>query len=455
MLTSQPHNLPISEPRNRSLHLALIPLGIGLNMSLGTIVSMLKLPIYLDMIGTIVVTILSGLWAGVLTAALTQLIVSATINPIYYNFIPTAVAIAMFTHLAARKGAFQTMRGTILAGIGLGLVSGIVSAPIIVYVFGGVVATGRSVMTAYLLSAGERVLNAVLLTGAAAEPVDKTLQCILSVWCINSVPQSLLDRFKIGGGQAVQQAIWTPAQDISHKTSQSIHPVARGLATVIGIIGVYLADNVVVLVFVWLAIILPLCMTAGISRKHMRITGMVVLPLCLLLVALWGWIVGAPPDQMPGSNPEGGVQYALLISLRLAVVGGIFQLGFLSIPQAELLSTFWHWGIRRDNLIVAIGAFTIFPELKIRAEQITTARYARGLLPDRRLITRFRQLPYLLRPLLVWSLRAAIQRSELWDQKRLLDRVGHMRHAYEGSRLRDGAFIGISLIWLVINLVDI
>jgi len=444
-------------PPTRSLRLALIPLGIGLNMSLGTIVSMLKLPVYLDMIGTIVVTILSGLWAGVLTATLTQLIVSATINPIYYNFIPTAVAIALFTHLAARKGAFRTMWGTVLAGIGLGIVSGVVSAPIIVYVFGGILATGRSVMTAYLLSAGDQVLNAVLLTGAAAEPVDKTLQCILSVWCINSVPQSLLQRFKEAGADAVSitQSAWAPATQASQKTSQSIHPVARGLATLIGIIGVFLADNVVVLVFVWLAVIVPLCMTTGISRKHMRMNGMVVLPLCLMLVALWGWIVGAPPDQAPGSNPEAGVQYALLISFRLAVVGGIFQLCFLSIPQAELLSTFWHWGIRRDHLIVAIGAFTIWPELKLRAEQIITARYARGLLPDRRLITRFRQLPYLLRPLLVWSLRAAIQRSELWDQKRLLDRVGHIRHAYEGSRLSGAALIGISLVWLVINLVEI
>ena len=81
-------------PPTRSLRLALIPLGIGLNMSLGTIVSMLKLPIYLDMIGTIVVTILSGLWAGVLTATLTQLIVSATVNPIYYNFIPIYVKVS-------------------------------------------------------------------------------------------------------------------------------------------------------------------------------------------------------------------------------------------------------------------------------------------------------------------------------------------------------------------------
>lgn len=445
---------PTGQTSSRSLHLALIPLGIGLNMSLGTIVSMLKLPIYLDMIGTIVVTILSGLWAGLLTSVLTQLIVSATINPIYYNFIPTAVAIALFTHFAARKGAFRSMKGTVLAGMGLGIVSGVVSAPIIVYVFGGVVATGRSVMTAYLLSAGERVLNAVLLTGAAAEPVDKTLQCILAVWCINSVPQSLLQRFKAGGQAAMQQMTWTPAQDIARRTSQSIHPVARGLAALIGIIGVFLADDVTTLVFVWLAVIIPLCMTAGISGRHMRIIGAVVLPLCLLLTALWGWIVGAPPDMPPGSDPEAGVQYALLISLRLAVTGGIFQLCFLSIPQSELLSTFWHWGIRRDNLIVAIGAFTIWPELKLRAEQIITARYARGLLPDRRLTTRFRQLPYLLRPLLVWSLRAAIQRSELWDQKRLLDRIGHLRHAYEGARLRSAAFVAASLAWLVFNLLE-
>ncbi len=120
------------DPPNRSLNLALIPLGIGINIAIGTIVLLLKLPIYLDAIGTLIVTMLAGLRAGLLTAVLTQILAGYLVNPVLPYFIPTGAAIAVYIHLVHIKGAFRTVWGTIPAGIGLGLVSGIISAPIIV-----------------------------------------------------------------------------------------------------------------------------------------------------------------------------------------------------------------------------------------------------------------------------------------------------------------------------------
>jgi hypothetical protein len=48
--------------------------------------------------------------------------------------------------------------------------------PVIVFVFGGVTDSGRDLMAAALLSAGQQVYEAVLLSCAASEPVDKLLQ---------------------------------------------------------------------------------------------------------------------------------------------------------------------------------------------------------------------------------------------------------------------------------------
>ena len=45
---------------NRELYIALIPIGIGLNLGIGVIIHLLKLPIYLDAIGTIIITLLIG-----------------------------------------------------------------------------------------------------------------------------------------------------------------------------------------------------------------------------------------------------------------------------------------------------------------------------------------------------------------------------------------------------------
>jgi len=51
-----------------TLTLALIAVGIVLNLVLGQTVSLLNLPVFLDSIGTVIVALLAGPWAGGLTA---------------------------------------------------------------------------------------------------------------------------------------------------------------------------------------------------------------------------------------------------------------------------------------------------------------------------------------------------------------------------------------------------
>ena len=48
--------------------LVLIPIAVGINLIGGTLCSMLKLPLFLDTVGTLVVACLSGPWVAALTA---------------------------------------------------------------------------------------------------------------------------------------------------------------------------------------------------------------------------------------------------------------------------------------------------------------------------------------------------------------------------------------------------
>ena len=57
-----------------TMTIALMATAIVLNMVLGQVVSMLKLPIFLDSIGTVLVGILAGPWAGGLTGLITNLL---------------------------------------------------------------------------------------------------------------------------------------------------------------------------------------------------------------------------------------------------------------------------------------------------------------------------------------------------------------------------------------------
>lgn len=191
-----------TERMKTSPALALIPLGIALNLALGGLVHSLKVPIYLDAIGTIAVTLIGGLRAGLLVGVTSFLVGGALVDPVMPWFSGTQAAIAIYTHLVAKRGGFGTWARTVISGIGLGVVAGIVSAPVIALLFGGVTGVGASFVTAFLLATGRSLLRSVILSGLASEPLDKALQCVLAVWLLRGVPSTLLRRFS--GGALVE-----------------------------------------------------------------------------------------------------------------------------------------------------------------------------------------------------------------------------------------------------------
>jgi energy-coupling factor transport system substrate-specific component len=199
-MVTQEHTQTLGESMRREA-LALIPVGIALNLAIGTLVHALKLPIYLDAVGTIAITLIAGLRTGLLVGVLSFIVGGILINPVMIWFSGTQAAIAVYVHLLAKRGAFGSHLRTVAAGIGLGVVAGIVSAPVLVALFGGITGSGSSVIVAFLLASGKGLMKAVLWSGLASEPLDKTLQCLLAVWLVRGLPKTITGRFH-GGSMA-------------------------------------------------------------------------------------------------------------------------------------------------------------------------------------------------------------------------------------------------------------
>src|SRR5215204_1565546 len=70
----------------------LIPIGVGINFVGGTLVTVLKLPIFLDTIGTILVALLAGPWVAALTGLITNLVLGVA-DPTLIAYVPVNVAI--------------------------------------------------------------------------------------------------------------------------------------------------------------------------------------------------------------------------------------------------------------------------------------------------------------------------------------------------------------------------
>ena len=172
----------------------LIPVAIAINSVIGYIVAQLKLPVYLDSIGTMLVAVLCGPWAGALTGTLTNIILGF-FDPNFLPWWPVAFFIGLVTGFCAIGGLFKSVWKVMITGFLVALTAAIVSTPIAVYLYGGITASGSSLITAYLVQTGRDMVSAVLSTNFLVEPVDKITTALLAFAIINGLSQRYLARF--------------------------------------------------------------------------------------------------------------------------------------------------------------------------------------------------------------------------------------------------------------------
>jgi len=85
----------------RARVLALIPFGIALNLGLGTLITALKVPLYLDAVATVAVTLLAGFRAGAVVGVASNLIGGVLVNPVLPWYCGTQFLLAAYTALVA------------------------------------------------------------------------------------------------------------------------------------------------------------------------------------------------------------------------------------------------------------------------------------------------------------------------------------------------------------------
>jgi len=188
--------------------LVAIALCAALNFAIGNIVYLVKLPIYLDSIGTILCALLivpdrkaaivCAFTAGFIGIVLTWI----AINPFLLWFTFTMLGIALVSALLTGR-AVETFRArplpvpafvtkVVMYGIITGIVSAALSAPVVVYLFGGVTGSGSAFVVAFFLKTGEKLLDSALYAGLTTEPIDKTLQVLLAALLYRATPREFI-----------------------------------------------------------------------------------------------------------------------------------------------------------------------------------------------------------------------------------------------------------------------
>jgi energy-coupling factor transport system substrate-specific component len=176
--------------------LPFLAFAVALNLTLGQLTAALKIPFYMDMVGTVLVAVLCGPLSAVIAGTVSNVLASAFGNPSMMFFIPVVIVIALFTALVAARGWFRRVHLTILGGIVQGLLAAVVSAPIAAYVFGGVMLSGTDFLVLYFRSVGNSLIQSVFYQGLSSDPVDKTLTYLIVFVVVRRIPLRLLSRFR-------------------------------------------------------------------------------------------------------------------------------------------------------------------------------------------------------------------------------------------------------------------
>ncbi len=174
---------------------AMMPVAIALNVAVGQIVSSLGLTVYLDSIGTVLVSVLAGPAAGAVTGILSNVIWGLTLTPIPLPFAIVQVVIAVLAGFAARLGVFRRVYLPPLAGLVTGFVAAMVSAPIAAFVFGGATGGSSGAIVGAFQAMGRSLLEATTLQGLVYDPLDKTITFTVVGILLAALPGRFLQRF--------------------------------------------------------------------------------------------------------------------------------------------------------------------------------------------------------------------------------------------------------------------
>jgi len=178
------------------LTIVLIPVAVGINYVGKLIAAALKLPLWLDSIGTVLAAMLAGPWIGAISGAANNVIFGLTADPISFWYLITSIAIGFVVGYLAFTGWISTFGRAIGLGVVVGVVASVVSTPINVILWEG--QTGNvwgDALYAALVGSGWPVWIASFFDSLVVDIPDKLATVIVSYLIVRALPERLAGLF--------------------------------------------------------------------------------------------------------------------------------------------------------------------------------------------------------------------------------------------------------------------
>lgn len=168
----------------------LVALAAAMDVVGGWVAGLLKVPVFLDTVGTFVAAAVLGPWWGA-AAGIGNNVVSALFNgPSSIPFALVSVAIALVWGYGLRTFGMGRSAATLLIlNLAVAAVAAVVSAPIVYLVYGGATGHASDAITLAFEVAGKGLAQAVLVSNLVLNVADKLITGYVGLAIVRALPE--------------------------------------------------------------------------------------------------------------------------------------------------------------------------------------------------------------------------------------------------------------------------
>ncbi|HFH8675473.1 TPA: ECF transporter S component [Streptococcus agalactiae] len=157
--------------------ISFISITIAINLVGANLALFLRLPIYLDTIGTLLIAVILGPWYAASTAFLSALInwMTTDIFSLYYS--PVAIVVAIITGILIKRNCKPS--SLLWKSLIISLPGTIIASVITVILFKGITSSGSSIIAQFLHGIGLDMTSSLILVQVGTDYMDRLISLIL------------------------------------------------------------------------------------------------------------------------------------------------------------------------------------------------------------------------------------------------------------------------------------
>lgn len=170
----------------------LIPAAVGINFLGKLFADVLKLPLWIDAIGTVLASMLAGPIVGAIVGVVNNVVYGFTTSPVSFVYAITQAVIGLVVGIMAYKGWISNTGKAVVLGLVVGLIAATVSTPLNIIFWEGT--TGNvwgDALFATMLAKDMPLWFASFADSIVVDVPDKVVTVLLSFLIFKGLPKNV------------------------------------------------------------------------------------------------------------------------------------------------------------------------------------------------------------------------------------------------------------------------